>query len=242
MAQFDALGDTYDDFARTPFRRHLELPSIVRALGDVTGLRALDLGCGTGTHSRTLARLGAEGVVGADVAEGMLEHARRAEREHPLGVRYAHAPLTDGFAGRFDLVLSVYVMPYAEDRDELDALVAQAFTALRPGGRLVALPANPDLSTVPGYYRPYGFDLVVPEPLADGSRITLIMGGEEISARYWTRHALDRALTGAGFTAVRSLGHRVSPEGEHEFGAGFWREYLDRPHALMLEARRPAES
>ncbi|WP_049571111.1 class I SAM-dependent methyltransferase [Nocardiopsis sp. SBT366] len=241
MAQFDALGDIYDDFAQTAFRRHLELPSIVRALGDVTGLHALDLGCGTGPHSRTLARLGAEGVVGADVAEGMLEHARQAEREHPLGVRYERAPLTDGFAGRFDLVLSVYVMPYAADRDQLDTLCAQAFAALKPGGRLVALPANPDLSTVPGYYRPYGFDLAVPEPLADGSRITLLMGEEQIAARYWTRDALDQALTRAGFTAVRGLGHHVSPEGEREFGPGFWRDYLDRPHALILEARRPAQ-
>lgn len=242
MAQFDSLGDVYEDFSQTPFRRYLELPSIVHALGDVTGLSVLDLGCGTGLHSRTLARLGAAHVVGADVSPGMLESARDAERDHPLGIRYVQAPPGDEFAGRFDLVLSVYVMPYAATREELAALSAQAFAALRPGGRLLTLPANPDLATGPGYYEPYGFELEVPEPLADGSPIILRMGGEDITARYWTRRALDRAITGAGFTGPRALAHRVSPEGQRARGEGFWRDYLERPHAVILEAERPASA
>lgn len=239
MAQFDAFGTIYDDFAQTPFRRYLELPSIAGAVGEAAGLSVLDLGCGTGLHSRTLARSGAARVVGTDVSPGMLEHARGAERDRPLGISYVQAPLADEFAGLFDLVLSVYVMPYATDRGALDALCAQAFTALKPGGRLIALPANPDLSTRPGYYSPYGFGLTFQDPLADASRIVLHMGSEEIAARFWTRHTLDRALSDAGFDAVRSVPHRVSPAGEQALGAAFWRPYLDRPHAVILEARRP---
>ncbi|MFJ9553926.1 class I SAM-dependent methyltransferase [Nocardiopsis sp. NPDC101807] len=239
MAQFDALGTIYDDFAQTPFRRYLELPSVAGALGEVSGLCVLDLGCGTGLHSRTLARAGAARVVGTDVSPGMLEHARVAERHHPLGVDYVEAPLPDAFTGLFDLVLSVYVMPYAADRAELDALCAQAYAALKPGGRLVALPANPGLSTSPGYYSPYGFSLTFEAPLADASRIVLHMGSETISARFWTRHTLDTALAGAGFGSVRAVPHRVSPEGEEALGADFWRPYLEQPHALILEAERP---
>jgi trans-aconitate methyltransferase len=45
------------------------------ALGDITGARALDVGCGTGSTSRALRDRGASKVVGVDLSQRMIDHA-----------------------------------------------------------------------------------------------------------------------------------------------------------------------
>jgi malonyl-CoA O-methyltransferase len=54
----------------------LEEPKVVELLGDVSGLRILDLGCGTGRHALRLAAAGAN-VTAIDFSEGMLAQARK---------------------------------------------------------------------------------------------------------------------------------------------------------------------
>lgn len=53
----------------------LEGPVVRAAVGDVRGLKVLDLGCGTGRHALWLAAAGAH-VTGVDFSEGMLAEAR----------------------------------------------------------------------------------------------------------------------------------------------------------------------
>jgi SAM-dependent methyltransferase len=93
-------------------RRQALHPVLQRMLGDVSGLRVLDAGCGTGYLSRKLARAGAE-VLAVDYAEGMVEVARRRAREEGLAVevRLDDCCRLDCVApGRFDRLVSVYVL------------------------------------------------------------------------------------------------------------------------------------
>ncbi|HTF86671.1 MAG TPA: methyltransferase domain-containing protein [Niabella sp.] len=69
--QFDDLSSLYEDMASWPFRKEIETPSVLETLGDVRGKDVLDFGCGDGTYSRILKRLGARRVVGFDVADGI---------------------------------------------------------------------------------------------------------------------------------------------------------------------------
>jgi len=116
----------------------LEEPVVREALGDVAGLSALDLGCGTGRHSVWLASAGAT-VTGIDFSEGMLEAARRKAGAvrflaHDLHQRL---PLADGV---FDRVVSGLVLEHLR---ELDAFFAEARRVLRPGGRAVVSAMHP---------------------------------------------------------------------------------------------------
>ncbi|TJZ41415.1 class I SAM-dependent methyltransferase [Streptomyces piniterrae] len=100
------------------------------------GRRVLDLGCGTG---RDAARLQAAGrqVVGADLSDAMLAHARR---HHP-GPAYARADLRrfDLGARAFDAIVCLdSALLYCHTNDELDGLLDSCRRALEPGGLLIA--------------------------------------------------------------------------------------------------------
>ncbi len=108
--------------------------SVVHMLDDVTGLDAIELGCGTGYVSAWLARLGAR-LVGIDNSAEQLATARRLQIKHGLEFSLIHGnaetvPLPDG---SFDLAISEYgaciwADPYL--------WIPEAARLLRPRGRL----------------------------------------------------------------------------------------------------------
>lgn len=109
----------------------------VRALGDVTGLDVVELGCGTAYFSAWLARAGAR-PVGVDLTPAQLETARRCQRVFGLSFPLVEAsaeevPLPDD---GFDLAVSEYGASVWCDPERW---VAEAARLLRPGGRLVFL-------------------------------------------------------------------------------------------------------
>ena len=118
----------------------LEEPLVREAVGDPRGLRALDLGCGTGRHALWLAERGAL-VTAVDFSEGMLGEARR--KPGASAVRFLvhdlHAPLP--FAeGAFDLVVSGLVLEHLRD---LPAFFGEARRVLVPSGRAVVSAMHP---------------------------------------------------------------------------------------------------
>jgi SAM-dependent methyltransferase len=87
-------------------------------LGDLSGKRGLDIGCGSGLYLAEAIRRGAGHVVGVDAAPGMLELARR--RMEALG-RLDRLTLLEGYfpetcpAGVFDFAMVVGVLDYVAD-------------------------------------------------------------------------------------------------------------------------------
>ena len=111
--------------------------SEIQVFGDVSGLDAVELGCGTAYCSARLARAGAR-VVGVDPTPAQLETARRMQAEFDLEFPLVEAPgeqvpLPDA---SFDLVhdqygASIWADPYR--------WIPEAARLLRPNGRLVFL-------------------------------------------------------------------------------------------------------
>ncbi len=102
------------------------------------GERVVDLGCGAGTDSLIAAQMVAPGgrVTGIDMTPEMLTKARNAAEE--LGVENVefvegeieHLPSADGGV---DVVISNGVIDLVPDKD---AVFAEIFRVLRPGGRM----------------------------------------------------------------------------------------------------------
>lgn len=246
QSQFDELADLYEGMAAWPFRRHLEIPNVLAALGDLEGRDILDFGCGNGMYSRWLKERGAQRVVGYDVSDGMLEYARRWELNSPRGISFT-SDLTDDLEERFDLVLAVYVLPYATTRDELHDMCAQMARPLRPGGRLVTLPIHPDYDRDPSYYERYGFRLTPIGPDEDGSQVRLDLfepsngdnaDEDTVIAHVWEKPSIDDAMHAAGFQLVQWIDHAQvrSPEADAE--ADLLRDYWTKPHAAILNCRK----
>jgi SAM-dependent methyltransferase len=92
------------------------------------GERVLDLGCGDGTLTREIARLGCD-VIGVDASSEMVEAARASGVEALLGDATA---LT--FVEEFDAVFSNAALHWIKPPE---AAIAAVWKALRPGGRFV---------------------------------------------------------------------------------------------------------
>ena len=116
--------------------------SEIGLLGEVSGLRVLEVGCGGGQNSLVLTRWGAT-CVGIDPSSVQLAHARRLAQEQGLAVRFASGiaeDLSDFQDGSFDLVLSSYAFDYVAD---LGRACSEAWRVLKPGGLFVFCQSHP---------------------------------------------------------------------------------------------------
>lgn len=93
---------------------------------DLTGLRILDAGCGTGAMTEVLALRGAK-VVAADISPHLIEIARRRVPGdlHPQ-ITFAAGDMLDPVHGRFDHVIAMDSMIYYARPDLIAALSALA--------------------------------------------------------------------------------------------------------------------
>ncbi|AKT42057.1 class I SAM-dependent methyltransferase [Chondromyces crocatus] len=240
-SQFNELAGLYEEMALWPFRKDIEIPSVLYHLGDLTGRDVLDFGCGSGFYARMLKARGARRVVGYDEADGMMRYARRREEKERVGIEFT-SDLSASLHGQFDIVLSVYVLPYATTRDALHDMCASMARLLRPGGRLVALPIHPDYEIEPDYYRPCGFNLSSETPYVEGSPVQLDLmcgqGEASVTAWYWSASALETALRAAGLGTIhwhdpKPLGSTAARDAPETL-----RPYILRPHAVIIDCQK----
>ena len=143
---WDAAADEWNAFVEGGldyYRTELHGPALLRECGDVQGREVVDLGAGQGWFSRELARRGAR-VVGVEWSPRLVEHARRLDRETPLGIRYevadAAALASTVPPASADLVTACMSLM---DMPRPDAVLRGVREVLRAGGRFVFSVPNP---------------------------------------------------------------------------------------------------
>lgn len=122
-----------------------EWPVLRGWLGDLSGARVLDLGCGFGWFCRWARGVGASEVLGLDLSRNMLAAARAAGAD--AAIRYETADLETApiAPGAWDLIYSSLALHYVAGIDPLFARIA---AGLRPGGRFTFTVEHP-LYTAP---------------------------------------------------------------------------------------------
>lgn len=243
-AQYDGIAEQYARTRHSPLRRWVEQPSFLGLVGDVRGLRVLDLACGEGCYTRALKEAGAAEVVGVDISPAMIALAMQSEQDSPLGIQYLCA---DAAAlpelGSFDRVVAAYLLHYAPDRGVLAEMCSGIARCLGPGGRFVTLNENPAQPEEPaGAYAGYGFTKSLDGPLTDGAtiRYRMLAGRESFGfeAHYYCRETYEKVLHGAGFGSVQWHDLVVDPAGAEAVGAGYFDAYLAQPPVIGLSCRR----
>lgn len=108
---------------------------------DMTGMSAIELGCGTGYVSCWMARRNAQ-VTAIDVSKAQLATARKLARDHSTNITFleGNAEATGLADASFDFAISEYG---AAIWCPPDKWLREAWRLLRPGGRLVFLGNHP---------------------------------------------------------------------------------------------------
>lgn len=148
----EGWGHTYDFFTGLVFggrEAQIRSEAIERA-GIRPGERVLEVGCGTGTLTLAAKRAaGPDGeVFGVDVAEDMLETARKKSRRASLPVTFERAGIEDlPFpAESFDVILSSLMLHHVQGDELKRRGLAEVYRVLKPGGRLLIVEFQPPAS------------------------------------------------------------------------------------------------
>lgn len=238
---YDPIAEQYKRSKQQPWRTYIECFTLLKLIGDLRGAAVLDLACGEGFYTRLLRQRGAARVVGVDLSAGMIELARRQEAQHSLGIEYLVGDarqLPD--AGQFDVVVAAYLLNYARNRNELQAMCDGIARALKPGGRFVTVNSSPPLKfpDAPSYRR-YGFETTTTGPWEEGAPIKwtfyLDDGSFELENYYLSVATHEEAFRSAGFRSTYWHAPELAADGLAGQGADFWADFLARPPVAFIE-------
>jgi SAM-dependent methyltransferase len=116
------------------YRDALNTPAFLAVLPSVEGLSGLDVGCGEGSNTRQLARLGAR-MHAVDIAPTFIRHAQATEASDPLGIVFQTG---DGMALPFADFSFDFVTAFMSlmDMPDQERVLSEIQRVLRPGGFL----------------------------------------------------------------------------------------------------------
>ena len=234
----DHMGEAYERYSFTKGTEQ-EVSALIDLLDISPGQRVLDVGCGTGRHSRAFGALGFE-VVGVDISSRFVDVA--TERAGP-NETYVLADARDlGFVAEFDAVISLCQGafgltggPGADDtlpERELDEPIMEGIAqALKPG-------ACTAISAFSAYFQLLHGD----DPDAFDARLGVNhehtevrnQAGSSMPAELWTTCFTPRELRlMARMAGLRPLAvHGVTPGGYGRFPAG-----TNQPEFLLVAER-----
>ncbi len=196
-----------------------ELALDIGRFGDLAGKQVMHLQCHVGTDTIGFARRGAARVVGLDLSETSLAHARAIADKAGADIEYVHANVYDArqaVSGDFDLVYtSIGVLCWLPDVVQWARVIA---SLLKPGGTFFIRDDHPmfmaigeDVSDGLKIEQPY-FQLDTPMTWDDDSSYVDMPGAPRIA--HTTNHQWNHSL-GQIITALIAAGLVV--DGVEEF-------------------------
>jgi ubiquinone/menaquinone biosynthesis C-methylase UbiE len=227
---YDAFAEAYAvENENSLVNAYYERPAMMALVGDVSGRRVLDAGCGSGPLSAVLNDRGAD-VTGVDVSVGMLAIAkRRLGDEVALHVVDLKDPLPFD-DGAFDIVTASLVLHYLED---WGPTLAEFRRVLRPGGRLIASVDHPIVAYTIADLRPDYF-------ATTSYTFEWTFGGRSVPMKFWRKplRAMLDAFAAAGLYVKSICEPQPDPRARDIYPDGF-KDLSTRPAFLFFVAETP---
>lgn len=114
----------------------------LRLLGNISGKKVIDLGCGGGQNAVALGKMGAE-VTGIDISSEQIDLAGKLARDCGLTISFKTADISSlPFIGdgTQELALSACAVTFVED---IDRFFSETFRILKSNGRFILSDMNP---------------------------------------------------------------------------------------------------
>lgn len=139
IAKFEALASTWwdlDGYSKPLHRINpLRLDYVMQHTGGLFGKKVLDIGCGGGILSESMAREGAQ-VTGLDMGTEPLEVARRHALEHGISMNYVQDTV-ENYAelhpGEFDIITCMEMLEHVPNPA---SVVCACAKLVKPGGHV----------------------------------------------------------------------------------------------------------
>lgn len=209
VAKFTKLADEWWDkqgaFATlheiNPLRLNWISDNVLAGMNtDLEGLRVVDIGCGGGILTESMARRGAD-ATGIDLGTENLKAATVHAEQSGLAdtLRYEHIAAEDFAAankGQFDVVTCMEMLEHVPDPS---AIVQACFDLLKPGGVCV-------LSTINRNPKSYLFAIIGAEYV-----LRLLDRGTHDYGKFITPAELDKMATMVGFSRQDLIGLHYNP-------------------------------
>ncbi len=217
VAKFDALATRWWD-PDGEFRPLHEINPLrldwIRQHVDLDGSKVVDIGCGGGILTESMALAGAL-VTGIDMAEGPLSVARLHQIESGAEVDYQYSTaeeLAAGHAGQFDIVTCLEMLEHVPSPA---AIIASVHTLLRPGGQAF-------FSTINRNPKSFMLAIVGAEYV-----LKMLPAGTHEYKKFIRPSELDNWARAAGLELRASIGMHYNPlTREYSLGPGLDVNYL----------------
>ncbi|MCA9485413.1 MAG: class I SAM-dependent methyltransferase, partial [Nanoarchaeota archaeon] len=139
---YNTMARFYHEYRTTKFEggwffnEYLEMPAMLKALGNVKDKKILDWGCGSGIYAKILSEKGAK-IKGFDISKEMLKIARESNPRLDLRIG---SGLNIPFDEKFDIVFSSLALNYLKDWDRAFKEISRV---LKKGGYFLFSIGNP---------------------------------------------------------------------------------------------------
>lgn len=151
--QYDEIADGYDVLDRLPWRE-TEAHSFRTAIGSMLSpdMNVVEFACGSGFYSQKILEWGCKSITGSDISQAMVDGAKQrlseavAEGKARFVVGDATKPTSlapDGTAGYFDIALGVWLLNYAESKEQLTKMFETAALNLKDNGVFCTVALHP---------------------------------------------------------------------------------------------------
>jgi len=217
LAKFDSLAsrwwDTEGDFKPLHEINPLRLDWIRQHI-NLRGLRAVDIGCGGGILTESMAAAGAT-VIGIDMADGPLSVARLHQHESGAEVDYRKLTaeeLAANEAGGYDVVTCLEMLEHVPDPSQVIKSCAEL---VKPGGHVF-------FSTINRNPKSFLFAIVGAEYV-----LKLLPSGTHEYAKFIRPSELEAWARKAGLRLESSIGMQYNPlSKEYSLGSNLDVNYL----------------
>ncbi|RLA25334.1 MAG: bifunctional 3-demethylubiquinol 3-O-methyltransferase/2-polyprenyl-6-hydroxyphenol methylase [Gammaproteobacteria bacterium] len=201
IAKFDALASRWWDPAGEFGALHEINPlrlDFIRQRANLSGSKAVDIGCGGGILAESMAKAGAK-VTGIDMAEGPLAVARLHQAESGTDVDYLRSTaeeLAEERSGQYDVVTCLEMLEHVPSPQTVVAACAEL---VKPGGHIF-------FSTINRNPKSFMFAIVGAEYV-----LRLLPAGTHEYAKFIRPSELEAWARHAGLELQDSIGMHYNP-------------------------------